>query len=257
MRRAVAVVAVLALVLGACGGDDDGGGAATAEGDGGGAGEDEYEAVCAVANEIFEQDDFPSAEQVQRYEEVAPPELAGAVTQAAPPFVEHEGDPVALFAAFADDEVEAAIAQINAFEAEHCGIPRDDTEAPPQEAEPGAAAVGVTAREYEFELEGDVAPGLTSFVLTNEGAEAHFLGIFKLADGHSVDEAIEYEGDAVEAGIVEEDFGESGFAAPGGNDEEFLTIDLEPGNYGMYCFLPTADGTPHAFKGMATPFTVG
>jgi hypothetical protein len=36
----------------------------------------------------------------------------------------------------------------------------------------------------------------------------------------------------------------------------WATLHLEPGSYVAVCFVPAADGTPHALKGMVTPFTV-
>jgi hypothetical protein len=43
-------------------------------------------------------------------------------------------------------------------------------------------------------------------------------------------------------------------AVPGA--EEALTIDLTPGEYMMFCYLPTTDGAPHLALGMTQPFTV-
>jgi hypothetical protein len=34
------------------------------------------------------------------------------------------------------------------------------------------------------------------------------------------------------------------------------TVALEPGNYAMVCFIPSADGIPHLMKGMVRPLTV-
>lgn len=41
-----------------------------------------------------------------------------------------------------------------------------------------------------------------------------------------------------------------------GDDEEALTLDLEPGRYDMVCFIAGPDGQPHAFQGMQYEFTV-
>jgi len=43
---------------------------------------------------------------------------------------------------------------------------------------------------------------------------------------------------------------------PGGEDTEYLNIELEPGTYALTCFIPGPDGTPHAFTGMAVEITV-
>jgi hypothetical protein len=259
MRTAVAGAALALLVVG-CGDDDDTAAdstttttatadeetttttAPTDEVD------DELTELCALATEIDAQEDFPAPEQLERYRELAPEEIRDAVEVAAPALIESAGDLVATFAAFADDGVEDAIEEIEAFEEENCGIDNSEDD--------GAAVVAVTAVDYSFEFAEPIAAGRTSFVVTNTGQEAHFLVVTRIAEGHTLQEALAFEGDPEEAGLIEGEDGESGLAAPGGDDEEFLTMDLEPGNYGMLCFVPAADGTPHAFMGMAVPFTV-
>ena len=73
----------------------------------------------------------------------------------------------------------------------------------------------------------------------------------------TLDEALAHDGDPEEAGLVEDvEGGDSPLAAPGGEDEEVMNVDLEPGNYAMLCFIGGPDGTPHAFMGMAEEFTV-
>jgi hypothetical protein len=266
---AAAALAVTLLVGAGCGDDDDDGEestptTATTEapaGDegtsttAGGESGDGLEELCALANEMFNQEEFPSAEQVQRYQELAPEEIADAVEVAGAAIAENEGDFVATFAAFADDEVEVALAEINAFENENCDTGHDEAETVPpvDEPEDGATQVDVVASEYTFEFP-DVSAGRTSFVLTNPGQEAHFLVVAEILQG-TLDEALNFEGDAEAEGLVR-DVGDSGIAAPGGEDVEVVTGDLTPGNYAMLCFIPGPDGTPHAFMGMAVEFTV-
>jgi uncharacterized cupredoxin-like copper-binding protein len=44
----------------------------------------------------------------------------------------------------------------------------------------------------------------------------------------------------------------------GPNQENWLTVDLEPGEYALYCFLPDAkDGKEHLQHGMLKQITVG
>jgi hypothetical protein len=43
---------------------------------------------------------------------------------------------------------------------------------------------------------------------------------------------------------------------PEAGDTAIATLMMEPGNYVMLCFVPSADGVPHVMKGMATPLTV-
>jgi hypothetical protein len=256
----VAIGAACALAVAACGDDEDTDTAATttteASDETTTAGEDggEFAELCAVAEEVNQQEDVPTAEQVERYQALAPEELADSVELAGGAIIDAEGDQVALFAAFADDEVEAAINELSAFEERECGIEDQATPLGPDEPEEGAALVEVIAVDYSFEFEEPIAAGRTSFRVTNTGEEAHFLIVFKILEG-TMQEALEFEGDAEEAGLVEA-LGESGLAAPGGVDEEFLTTDLEAGDYAMLCFVSGSDGTPHAFMGMAVPFTV-
>ena len=59
-NTSIAVGAALVLALAACGDDSDTDAAAA------------NDELCALATELFEQDDFPSVEQLQRYQQLAP-----------------------------------------------------------------------------------------------------------------------------------------------------------------------------------------
>ncbi len=255
-------VAVLALVLvsglAACGGDDDDDDAATDEtaADADDAtdettaeAEEAVSPYCALAVEAFEQDSPPTAEQLAEFQELAPDDIAEQVAIVVPPLLAAGDDSVAFLNAFAEDDVEEAVEDINAFENAECGTEHDPGS--DEELDPAAARVDVNAVDYEFQWEGLLTAGPTSFVLTNAGAEAHFLLIVKLAEGVTLDAALESEdGTGIEGEWA------SGLAAPGGEDEEVVNVELEPGNYGMLCFISDADGTDHASLGMAQEFTV-
>ena len=209
--------------------------------------------ICALAEQMFEQDDFPSAAQLEKYKELAPEEIADQVNLAADRLLGAGDDLVAVFNAFGEDDVEAAIDEIDAWEEENCGIAHSENSVLPagavQEIEDGATRVDVTATDYAFEV-GPVEAGRTSFVLTNEGEEAHFLFIVKLAEGVTLEQAMAEEGgEATTEGEWETRVASAG-------DEEAITFDVEPGNYGLLCFVPAPDGTPHAFMGMQTEITV-
>src|SRR5690349_9961427 len=108
--KAIAFASALGLLVVACGDDDDVDSAATTEGaeadsttdDGG---EADFTEVCDVANEMNETEDFPTADQVERYQEVAPEELQDAIQLAGDAIIEGDGDPAATFAALAEDDV--------------------------------------------------------------------------------------------------------------------------------------------------------
>ena len=279
LKKAIYVVAAATAVLSACGGDDDDdtaasdapsastGAAATEAAPTTMSGTAPVESaptgsagtapvpdeICALATQMFEQESFPTEAQLTKYQELAPAEIEAQVNAAAGALLAVVDDPVALFNAFGDDEIEVAIADIDAWEEENCDIPHSEQSALPagasREIEDGATRVDVTATDYAFEL-GPVEAGRTSFVMTNEGAEAHFLLVVKLAEGTTLDDFM-----ASETGEGGEGFWETNVAS-GGGDEETITFDVEPGNYGLLCFVPTADGTPHAMLGMMSEITV-
>ena len=252
--RAAVPVVTLSLMLAACGDDDDGDEATPTTV----AQADDNEELCALAEQMFEQEEFPSPEQIEKYTELAPPEIEDAVAIAGPPIIEAAGDLPATFIGIADDEVEDATFDIDEWERENCGIdhePRYPAEA--NEIDPDATRVDVTASEYTFVADPEsVEAGPISFVMTNEGEEVHFLALSRINEGHTLEEALAFEGDPTEAGITTDAEYDTGLAAPGGEDEEVVTVDLEAGDWVMLCFIPGPDGTPHAFSGMAVPFTV-
>lgn len=259
MGRTFTCLLALAALAAGCGDDDDTASTEASTTTTAAAGEvDEgLEEFCAAARAISDAEDVPAPEQIQRYQELAPEEIQEAAQTAGGPFIEAAGDPVATFAVFGRDEVEAALDELEAFEAEHCGIEADDAPSGPQAAEEGSNLVEVVAREYTFEHPAEIPAGPTSFRLVNEGAEAHFLLVVRIPEGTTLDEALAFEGDPMEAGLMEGlEGGESGVAAPDGQDEEFANLTLEPGQYGLLCFIPGPEGTPHAFMGMATSLTV-
>jgi hypothetical protein len=260
MRYAAAPLLALAL-LGACGDDDEATDTTTTTTADGATDEgttsDEFADVCALATEMDQQEDFPSDEQLAEYASLAPEDLQDDVATAREALSGHAGDFPALFAAVAEDDAEDAIAAINDFETENCGIDHEGDFTAHAEVDDSANRVDVTAVDYSFDFADTIPAGATSFVLTNQGSEAHFMTLTKIADGHTLDEALAFEGDPEEAGLVEDvEGGDSALAAPGGDDEEVMNVDLAPGNYAMLCFVSAADGTPHAFMGMVKEFTV-
>lgn len=269
--RTLALIGAVAMLLAACGGDDDDDAeetdapattaaatttADTATESTGDTGSSVAPAddICALAQQMYDQEDFPSPEQLEQYRELAPDEIAEPVDVAATALIAAGDDIVATFNAFGEDDIEAAVAEIDAWEEENCGIPHSEDNALPagatQEIEDGATRVDVTATDFAFDL-GAVSPGRTSFVLTNDGAEAHFLLIVKLAEGVTLEEAMASEGGE---GTTEGEWGTN--IASAGGDEEAITFDVEPGNYGLLCFIPTTDGTSHTELGMQAEITV-
>lgn len=255
-RRGLLVCVALAgvTVLGACS-DDESGGETSAAPSTSGVEQRSTDEFCAVAEEIAALEGAPTAELSSRYADLAPEGARADAELVAEVAAEHDGDSVALIAAFADDELDEAFRRLTAVETDTCGMEPPDGPAEAMEVDPAANRVDIVAVDYAFEGPSTVAAGPTSFVLRNDGDEAHFLLVAQIADGHTMEEALSYEGDPAEAGLITGVEVESDLAAPGG-DEEVANLDLEPGTYAMLCFIPAADGTPHAFMGMASELIV-
>jgi len=137
-----------------------------------------------------------------------------------------------------------------------------------EEADLPAPDHSVTATEYEFAPPSAVAPGLTTMQFINSGTEAHELGVWALQEGITVDDLIgilSEEEPTVAPGEPTPTAGEEGpppFISAGGvgaippGGSAYWIQNLEPGSYALICFVPDAEGTPHAFLGMVAGFTV-
>ena len=115
-----------------------------------------------------------------------------------------------------------------------------------------AASIEVQAAEYEFSgIPETLPPAETTFAFENVGEEPHELSVALVTSDLSLDDLLKLPEEEVDQNI--EDAGHVS-AKPGGSRE--MVIDLEPGRYAYVCFVPDADGTPHAFLGMAGEFEV-
>lgn len=216
--------------------------------------------LCVLATALAGQEGIPTSDQLTMYKTLAPPEIADAANTAASAFLAAGGDLVRFYIAFANDDVAQSLTEINAWETVNCGIDHSDEPGAPlrggatREREAGTTVVDVIATDFAFEL-GDetLTAGRTSLVLTNNGREAHFIELFKLAEGVTMEQVMLSENGG--EGLID-GFWDSGAAAPGGTDEEVITLDLEPGTYGIACYISSADGVPHAMSGMTAQFTV-
>ena len=119
----------------------------------------------------------------------------------------------------------------------------------------GATVVDVQLDEYQFIF--DPAPiqagDTVAFPIENIGEEAHEFVLFRITSDAPLLELLESEEEEPEGiefmAFAEAEPGESNVAIPGG--------PLEAGRYGVVCFFPSPDGTPHAFLGMVSEFNVG
>lgn len=115
-------------------------------------------------------------------------------------------------------------------------------------------AVDVSLLEYRFAFDEEaITGGNLAFNLENAGGESHELALVKVPEDLDVEAALQSE----EGPEGTEDIGFAGPFAPGAELTAILVDDLAPGRYVMLCFLPDAEGTPHALLGMWNEFTIG
>ena len=119
--------------------------------------------LCALATEMASQESPPTADQLTQYQALAPDETSDAVATAAPPLIAAGEDVVAFYNAYAEDDVEAAVNEINLWENENCGLEHDDTTEVPEgasrEVEDGAAQIDVVATDFAFDAPATIEGG--------------------------------------------------------------------------------------------------
>lgn len=139
--------------------------------------------------------------------------------------------------------------------------------------------VEITATDFAFRAPKAIPSGWTTIQFTNDGEEAHFVLMSRLPEGKTIDdyEMLGQESsriwDAIRTGEADQEkafqmFGEvlpdwfaqlkfaggPGLVAPGLTSE--VTLNLEPGNYVLECYVKTEDGKIHYMEGMLRPITV-
>jgi hypothetical protein len=126
----------------------------------------------------------------------------------------------------------------------------------------GSNTLTVKAGEYTYQLKGSPKAGWTQIDFDNAGVENHMLAMFKLKKGTTPaqlkqallsDDQSAFEKIAASGG----DPNVSGAPALVGPGQETITLtQLSAGTYGIACFVPAPDGSPHAAHGMYKIFTV-
>ena len=116
------------------------------------------------------------------------------------------------------------------------------------------ATATIKLLDFSFILPPEIKPGPQVWQVVNEGPQPHELLIIKLAEGKSMADVQAFE----ESAHGEPPFTSiGGFQAINPGASGWLHLDLEPGNYVAYCYVPDpASGHAHADLGMMMPFTV-
>jgi hypothetical protein len=158
--------------------------------------------------------------------------------------------------AFGTPEATAAEDRLHAFDLANCGWGQDD----------------ITGTDYAFQgFEATYEPGPVSFEFANEGEELHQLVVFKKGEG--VIESFQEILSGPEEAAMEKVTSVAGTFAEPGQEGAYAVADLEPGEYGVVCFIPVGTtpeaaaaaeesgeepegGPPHFIEGMFAEFTV-
>jgi hypothetical protein len=246
--KTTAVVAVLGLGLGlaACGDDDDDSGSASAD----------PAAYCdglvEFNGKVFEidlDDDASEAEVKEVGAQLAPllddmeanapdavrDDVEDLNDTAIQPLLDGDGE------AFNSDETFEAYGNLVDASSEPCDFQQ----------------VGVKALEYQFQgAPTTLKAGTYSLQMSNIGKEDHEMIVVRKADGvtQSIEEIANLPEEQSDSMV---EFAGAVMAGPGQSSSTLST--LEPGEYGIVCFLPVGggeDGAPHFTQGMFAEFTV-
>lgn len=138
-------------------------------------------------------------------------------------------------------------------------------EMPADLAEPESSATLVMAEYVINVAEGELRAGPRVVEVQNVGAQPHFIFVAKVPDGLTEEQiavALEEEEAAEMSGtpVAYSDFNPDEDAMPVAftatqsmGTTVWVSMDLEPGTYGLVCFFPDLEaGIPHAYLGMYT-----
>jgi hypothetical protein len=121
----------------------------------------------------------------------------------------------------------------------------------------GANVVTIVAKDFMFGAPKSIPAGLTTIELSNAGPNLHHVQLMKFTGKHTVKDYVEALKKAGPTGHGPEwatPMGGPNAVVPG--DKSRITEVLEPGRYGVVCFVDTPDHVPHLFKGMSADLIV-
>jgi hypothetical protein len=126
----------------------------------------------------------------------------------------------------------------------------------------GSNKLSVKAGEYTYILKGKPKAGWTEISFSNSGVEDHMMSIIKLKPGTT-------NAQLKKAVLSDDDSAFEQIAAPGGDPTVYggpglvgpkqsatTMTKLAAGTYGLMCFVPAPDGSPHVAHGMYKVFKV-
>ena len=115
--------------------------------------------------------------------------------------------------------------------------------------------VTIEAADFSFDAPATLPSGYVDVTVKNTGKEGHQVQFVKLGDGVTFDQftAAVSKTDIAALGTSTFVGGPNG-ADPGASTSAIIKLD--PGTYGLACFIPGSDGQPHAAHGMTAQVEV-
>lgn len=117
------------------------------------------------------------------------------------------------------------------------------------------ADVRMVLRDYAYDITPSIRAGLRTVRVENVADQPHEVFIVKLAPGKTAQDMLRWigTGEGTPPGTPV-----SGTTLLTKGEVNFLTIDFEPGEYALLCFVPDAgDGREHVSHGMVRQITIG
>lgn len=116
------------------------------------------------------------------------------------------------------------------------------------------AILDISAEDFKLFAPLSVPSGLVTLRFTNHGQQLHHAQLLKFAGNHTVKDFVA----ALKPNAPPPRWASfvGGPNAVGPNGASEVTEILEPGNYGLVCFVDTPDHVPHIMKGMSRDLVV-
>ncbi len=112
----------------------------------------------------------------------------------------------------------------------------------------------ISAEDFKFHAPVSVASGLVTLRFANHGQQLHHAQLLKFAGNHTVKDFVAALKPNAPPPRWAAFVGGPNAVGPSGASE--VTQILEPGNYGIVCFVDTPDHVPHVMKGMSKDLLV-
>ena len=112
----------------------------------------------------------------------------------------------------------------------------------------------LTLYDYNFDLDKPITAGRRTIQIKNTAKQFHEVFIAKLPGSTPVTAMMEWLSGGMKGPPPIIPVG--GTVGMTAGIDNYLTVDLEPGEYGLYCFLPAPDGKEHVQHGMFKKITV-